>query len=92
MLDAVSERRREPAKRLRICSSFGFGRNVVAPVIAKLAAAHSKVQIRFEVFDRLVDTVAEGKRSVYRTDSCISKQSAGGETNCNSLPDCIGSG
>jgi len=60
MLDDVSERRQEPAGRLRICSSFGFGRNVVAPVIAKLAAAHPKLQIRFEVFDRLVDTVLEG--------------------------------
>lgn len=60
MLDDLSERRQEPAGRLRICSSFGFGRNVVAPVIAKLAASHPKLQIRFEVFDRLVDTVAEG--------------------------------
>ncbi len=60
MADDVSERRREPAGRLRICSSFGFGRNVVAPVIAQLAAAHPRLQIRFEVFDRLVDTVAEG--------------------------------
>jgi LysR family transcriptional activator of dmlA len=60
MFDDVSERRREPAGHLRICSSFGFGRNAVAPVIAKLAAAHPRLQIRFEVFDRLVDTVAEG--------------------------------
>lgn len=60
MLDDVSERRQEPAGRLRICSSFGFGRKLVAPVIAKLAASHPKLQIRFEVFDRLVDTVAEG--------------------------------
>jgi LysR family transcriptional activator of dmlA len=60
MLDEVSERRQEPAGRLRICSSFGFGRNVVAPVIARLAAAHPQLQIRFEVFDRLVDANAEG--------------------------------
>lgn len=60
MLDDVSERRQEPAGRLRICSSFGFGRNVVAPVIARLAASHPMLQIRLEVFDRLVDTVAEG--------------------------------
>jgi len=60
MLDEVSERRQEPAGRLRICSSFGFGRKVVAPVIARLAASHPKLQIRLEVFDRLVDTVAEG--------------------------------
>ena len=60
MLDDLSERRREPAGRLRICSSFGFGRKLVAPVIAQLAAAHPRLQIRFEVFDRLVDQVAEG--------------------------------
>nr|WP_272492146.1 LysR substrate-binding domain-containing protein [Massilia phyllostachyos] len=60
MADALSERHSEPAGRLRICSSFGFGRKVVAPVIAQLAAGYPKLQIRFEVFDRLVDTVAEG--------------------------------
>ena len=60
LVDAVSERRREPSGRVRMCSSFGFGRNVVAPVIARLAADYPGLQIRFEVFDRLVDTVAEG--------------------------------
>jgi LysR family transcriptional activator of dmlA len=60
MLDELGERHSEPAGRLRICSSFGFGRKVVAPVIARLAASHPRLQIRFEVFDRLVDTVAEG--------------------------------
>ena len=60
MRDDVSERRQEPAGRLRICSSFGFGRNVVAPVIAKLAASPPKLQIRCQPFARLVDTVAEG--------------------------------
>lgn len=60
LMDDVAERRREPRGRLRICSSFGFGRNVAAPVIARLAAAYPGLQIRFEVFDRLVDPVAEG--------------------------------
>ena len=60
LVDDVSERRREPSGQVRICSSFGFGRNLVAPVIAKLVAAYPGLQIRFEVFDRLVDTVAEG--------------------------------
>jgi LysR family transcriptional activator of dmlA len=45
---------------VRICSSFGFGRNLVAPAIARLVAAYPGLQIRFEVFDRLVDPVAEG--------------------------------
>nr|WP_229429204.1 LysR substrate-binding domain-containing protein [Massilia sp. ST3] len=60
LVDAVSEQRRDPRGRVRICSSFGFGRNVVAPVIARLAADHPGLQIRFEVFDRLVDIVEEG--------------------------------
>jgi len=60
MVDELQERHSEPAGRLRICSSFGFGRKVVAPVVARLAASYPKLQIRFEVFDRLVDTVAEG--------------------------------
>jgi LysR family transcriptional activator of dmlA len=60
LIDEVSQRRREPSGRVRICSSFGFGRNVVAPAIAKLVRAYPALQIRFEVFDRLVDPVAEG--------------------------------
>ena len=60
LMDDVAAGRREPRGRLRICSSFGFGRNVVAPAIARLAAGYPALQIRFEVFDRLVDTAAEG--------------------------------
>lgn len=60
LVDEVSERRREPSGRVRICSSFGFGRNIVAPAIARLVNAYPGMQIRFEVFDRLVDPVAEG--------------------------------
>jgi LysR family transcriptional activator of dmlA len=60
LIDEASERRRAPSGQLRVCSSFGFGRNVVAPAIARLARAYPALQIRFEVFDRLVDPVAEG--------------------------------
>jgi LysR family transcriptional activator of dmlA len=60
LVDEVSERCRAPSGQLRICSSFGFGRKLVAPAIARLAAAYPGLQIRFEVFDRMVDTVAEG--------------------------------
>lgn len=41
--------------RLRICSSFGFGRNHVGPIIAELVDAHPELQVRFEVLDRVVD-------------------------------------
>ena len=60
LFDEVSERRREPSGRVRISSSFGFGRNIAAPAMAKLAEAYPGLQIRFEVFDRVVDIVAEG--------------------------------
>ncbi|SDF76396.1 MULTISPECIES: LysR substrate-binding domain-containing protein [unclassified Duganella] len=60
LLHEVAERRDVPRGLLRISSSFGFGRNVVAPVVARLVAAHPTLQVRFEVFDRLVDIVSEG--------------------------------
>lgn len=60
LYDEVSSTRRMPRGLLRICSSFGFGRNVVAPALARLVSAHPALQVRFEVFDRLVDVAAEG--------------------------------
>lgn len=45
--------------RLRICSSFGFGRSYVGPVIAELVAEHPELQVRFEVLDRVIDPGAE---------------------------------
>ncbi len=45
--------------RLRICSSFGFGRNRVGPIIAELVATHPELQVRFELLDRIVDPGAE---------------------------------
>ena len=60
LFDEVAERQGVPRGQLRVSSSFGFGRNVVAPAIAGLVAAHPALQVRFEVLDRLVDIVAEG--------------------------------
>jgi len=60
LFDDVAERQGVPRGQLRISSSFGFGRNVVAPAVAGLVAAHPRLQVRFEVFDRLVDIVSEG--------------------------------
>jgi LysR family transcriptional activator of dmlA len=45
--------------RLRICSSFGFGRHYVGPIIAELVANHPELQVRFEVLDRVIDPGAE---------------------------------
>ncbi|WP_395408753.1 LysR family transcriptional regulator [Pseudoduganella sp. UC29_106] len=60
LFDEVAEQRSTPRGQLRISSSFGFGRNVVAPAIARLAERHPALQVRFEVFDRVVDIVEEG--------------------------------
>jgi LysR family transcriptional activator of dmlA len=60
LFDDVAERQGVPRGQLRISSSFGFGRNLVAPAAAKLVAAHPELHVRFEVFDRLVDIVSEG--------------------------------
>ncbi|EFO2433642.1 LysR family transcriptional regulator [Escherichia coli] len=55
------ERIYEWAQRmLRIISSFGFGRQVVAPALSALAKAYPQLELRFDVEDRLVDLVNEG--------------------------------
>ena len=60
LIDDLNAKKQIPRGTLRVCSSFGFGRNVVAPALARLAEDFPGLQIRFEVFDRLVDVGAEG--------------------------------
>jgi hypothetical protein len=43
-----------------VSTSFGFGRNVVAPALSQLIAQYPALQLRLEVFDRIVDVAAEG--------------------------------
>ena len=50
----------EPRGYMRICSSFGFGRNLVAPAIGHLVERYPELELRFEVLDRVVDPVEEG--------------------------------
>ena len=56
----LSQVRKAPRGLLHICSSFGFGRNYVAPAIAELAVEYPDLEVRVDVFDRVVDIVAEG--------------------------------
>lgn len=58
--DELSEAHTEPRGRLHLCSSFGFGRNHVAPAISLLAELYPELEIRLDVFDRVVDIVHEG--------------------------------
>lgn len=56
----ISQARHQPMGSLHICSSFGFGRNHVAPAVCKLSQTYPKLDIRLDVFDRVVDLVNEG--------------------------------
>ncbi|UXH77147.1 LysR substrate-binding domain-containing protein [Roseateles amylovorans] len=60
LIEELGVTRSSPRGTLRVCSSFGFGRRVVAPALSALVEAHPALQVRFEVFDRLVDVASEG--------------------------------
>lgn len=60
LLQEVGGTRAQPRGHLRVSSSFGFGRQQVAPALAALIEQHPRLQIRLELFDRLVDVAAEG--------------------------------
>jgi LysR family transcriptional activator of dmlA len=60
LLQEVAITRQSPRGSLRISSSFGFGRNIVAPLISQMIARYPGLQVRLEVFDRLVDVATEG--------------------------------
>lgn len=60
LIEEVGVTRSEPRGTLRVCSSFGFGRRVVAPALSAFSAQYPSVQVHLEVFDRLIDVAAEG--------------------------------
>lgn len=59
MMDELSDVRQVPQGMLRIISSFGFGRRIVAPALSVLAKQYPQLELRFDVEDRLVDLVNE---------------------------------
>lgn len=60
LLQEIGGTRVQPKGTLRVCSSFGFGRQMVAPALSALTQAHPKLQVRLELLDRVVDVAAEG--------------------------------
>ena len=60
LLQEVGGTRAQARGPLRVCSSFGFGQQVVAPALGELVELHPELQVRLELFDRLVDVAAEG--------------------------------
>ena len=60
LVEEVSAARRAPRGLLRVSSSFGFGRQIVAPVLARMASSHPTMAVRLELFDHLIDIAGEG--------------------------------
>ncbi|MES4612138.1 MAG: LysR substrate-binding domain-containing protein [Ewingella sp.] len=56
----LSDSRTEPRGNVHICSSFGFGRCHVAPAVAELAERYPQLNLRLDLYDRVIDLVAEG--------------------------------
>lgn len=60
MVDDIAQAQHIPRGLLHICTSFGLGRERVAPAISVLMENHPELEVRLEVFDRAVDIVREG--------------------------------
>lgn len=60
LVQEIGATRQEPKGVLRMTSSFGFGRNMVAPAVSRLVLAYPQLHVRLELVDRLVDAAAEG--------------------------------
>jgi LysR family transcriptional regulator, transcriptional activator for dmlA len=60
MREAVTAVRTDPRGELRISTSFGLGRNHLAPAISELAKRYTALEIRLELVDRPVDLITEG--------------------------------
>ncbi|AWP86673.1 LysR family transcriptional regulator [Bordetella bronchiseptica] len=60
LMQEVAATRAVPRGLLRVSCSFGFGRNVVGPMLSRLVERFPALQVRLEVFDRLVDVASEG--------------------------------
>ncbi len=60
LYEEVAQTRQTPSGVLRISSSFGFGRQQVAPALVALTEQYPELAVRLEVFDRLIDVAGEG--------------------------------
>jgi len=60
LMQEVGGTRAQARGTLRVCSSFGFGRRALAPALGALTERQPRLQVRLELFDRLVDIAAEG--------------------------------
>lgn len=57
--DKVAQYKKEPRGLLKVSTSFGFGRQVVAPALADFSSQYPAIQVQIEVLDQLVDLAQE---------------------------------
>lgn len=57
--DKIAQIKNEPKGVLKVSTSFGFGRQVVAPALAGFSLRYPAIQLRLEVLDQLVDLAQE---------------------------------
>jgi DNA-binding transcriptional LysR family regulator len=60
MEDQVTSSRGAPKGLLRVNTTLGFGRTVIAPLVSDYARLHPDVEVQLEVTDRPVDLVEQG--------------------------------
>jgi LysR family transcriptional activator of dmlA len=60
MDDIVSSSRQAPRGLLRVNAPLGFGRTVIAPLVAQFAARYPDVEVQLEVTDRPIDLIDKG--------------------------------
>lgn len=56
----LQERHREPVGRIRLASTFGFGRQWLGPALAEFQARHPQLAIQLQLTERLPDLAVEG--------------------------------
>lgn len=60
LVEDVSSTQRVARGTLRVSSSFGFGRKFVAPALATMSERYPQLNVRLDLFDRVVDVAGEG--------------------------------
>jgi DNA-binding transcriptional LysR family regulator len=60
MDELVAGNRRAPRGLLRVNAPLGFGRTVIAPLVATFAGRHPEVEVQLEVTDRPIDLIEQG--------------------------------
>ncbi|MGB5829328.1 MAG: LysR substrate-binding domain-containing protein [Pseudomonas mandelii] len=90
--DELSDAHDSPRGRLHLCSSFGFGRHHVAPAVSLLAERYPELEIRLDLFDRVVDIVNEGFDLEVRVGDDIPGQHIGRQLESNRRDVCAAPG